>query len=297
MKLKTINSILTNKLNHWLNSIEDKAVRELARNNTIITGGSIVSLLTNQPVNDYDLYFRTKEATLAVANYYVQKYLKDTGQNAEDAGMKVMDLDDRVKVVIQSVGVASTSEGEVRFETDPQEAELADAEAAIGAAKEMAEKDKPKYRPVYITSNAITLSDKIQLVIRFFGEPEAIHLNYDFQHCVGYFTSWDKKTIVPNETYECILNKELRYRGSLYPICSIIRSRKFIERGWHINAGQYLKMCLQVNKLDLTDIKVLEDQLVGVDSSFFKMLIDALKNTDLKAVDSSYICEIIDRIF
>jgi hypothetical protein len=89
--------------------------------------------------------------------------------------------------------------------------------------------------------------------------------------------------------------------GSKYPLCSIIRTRKFINRGWHINAGQYLKMCLQVNELDLNNIDVLEDQLIGVDSAYFMMLIDSIRNKQLTddnfELNNSYIISIIDKIF
>ena len=61
--------------------------------------------------------------------------------------------------------------------------------------------------------------------------------------------------------------------GSKYPLCSIIRTRKFIQRGYTINAGQYLKMAMQLNELDLKDVSVLQDQLIGVDSAYFDMVI------------------------
>ena len=48
-----------------------------------------------------------------------------------------------------------------------------------------------------------------------------------------------------------LLARQLVYQGSKYPICSMIRTRKFLQRGWHINAGQYLKMAFQVSELDL----------------------------------------------
>jgi hypothetical protein len=53
------------------------------------------------------------------------------------------------------------------------------------------------------------------------------------------------------EALESILTKELRYVGSRYPLCSVIRTRKFLARGWTINAGQYVKMCFQISQLDL----------------------------------------------
>jgi hypothetical protein len=155
--------------------------------------------------------------------------------------------------------------------------------------------DKPKYRPVFLSQNALTLSDGIQIIIRFYGEPDEIHTNYDFVHCTNWWSSKDSHLELRKEALECLLTRELRYSGSKYPLCSIIRTRKFINRKWTINAGQYLKMCLQLNELDLKDPKVLEDQLTGVDVAYFMEIIRAIK--DLDKVDSSYIAAIIDKVF
>lgn len=75
--------------------------------------------------------------------------------------------------------------------------------------------------------------------------------------------------------------------------------RKFIQRGWKINAGQILKMCFQISKLDLTNINILRDQLTGVDVAYFRQLIEACEselqnNTE---IDEGYICQLIDKIF
>lgn len=102
-----------------------------------------------------------------------------------------------------------------------------------------------------------------------------------------------------------LLAKELRYVGSKYPLASVIRTRKFIKRGWTINAGQYLKMAFQISALDLTNIAVLEDQLTGVDVAYFNVLINALqKKQESEKEDGkefkleySYLATIIDKIF
>ena len=72
MQAKTIKKVLAEKINEWLNTITDESVRKLAKENTIVTGGSIVSMLLSEPVNDYDIYFKTKESCKAVAEYYVE---------------------------------------------------------------------------------------------------------------------------------------------------------------------------------------------------------------------------------
>ncbi len=96
---------------------------------------------------------------------------------------------------------------------------------------------------------------------------------------------------------ESLLSRELRYVGSLYPVCSIIRLRKFIRRGWTVNAGQILKMIMQAAALDLTDHAVLQDQLTGVDAAYFCELISKLKENSPEKVNTAYLVEIIDRMF
>ena len=74
MNSKNIKRHLGNKLRDWMESIEDENVKAVVKENTIITGGALVSLLTGETVHDYDVYFRTKDACIAVAKYYVDKW-------------------------------------------------------------------------------------------------------------------------------------------------------------------------------------------------------------------------------
>src|SRR3546814_3043827 len=76
-----------------------------------------------------------------------------------------------------------------------------------------------------------------------------------------------------------------------YPVCSVIRLRKFIRRGWVINAGQILKMMMQVSELDLTNPAVLQDQLTGVDSAYFIELMSKVKENDPEKVNAAYLVE------
>ncbi len=310
MNSKNIKKSLNAKLNRWLESIDDEDIKKTIKENTIITGGALVSLLTNQEVNDYDVYFRTREAVLKVAKYYVDSFNKTHDTKAELREEAERDKDGnvtgklvsngKINIFIRSKGVLADEDAKtVTDETEPILPE--EDEELLEQAEKEKEISKPKYRPIYLTSNAITLSDKIQIVIRFWGEVEEIHKNYDFAHCTCAWSSWNNELSLPIKALECIINKELYYMGSKYPLCSIIRTRKFIQRGYTINAGQYLKMCMQLNELDLKDVEVLQDQLVGVDSAYFSMVIDAIKGKKEKdpkwQVDNSYVFELINRIF
>ena len=328
MNSKNIKKHLNAKLNNWLASIEDDNVKKILRENVIITGGALVSLLTGEKVHDSDVYLRTNEACKAVAEYYVQQWnkthedsqislrvvppetiqvptyedgIRKTDENGQPAFHSVV-TPERIKVFVQSAGVVEEKpvETEVDAPFPPiEEVEKTDEDKATEEAAE--ETGKPKYRLVFMSSNAITLSDKIQIVVRFYGEVEVIHKNYDFAHCTCSWTSWNNEVQLPEKALECIINKELYYIGSKYPLCSIIRTRKYLERGYHINAGQYVKMAFQLNELNLYNLETLEDQLTGVDSGYFMMMIEALKKkadeSGEAVVDKSYVFELINRMF
>ena len=289
---KNIKKSLNAKMKDWLKNVDNDDIKKTIMENAIITGGSIVSMLNNEEVNDYDVYFRTQDAVIKITNYYVAKFNENHKNIAE---VKVGDDTGRVSIFIQSAGTASENNG-VTDESEPTPFKEPSDEKT-NAEPEL----KPKYRPVYLSSNAITLSDKIQIIIRFYGEPKEIHENYDFVHCTCYWTSWNNELCLPSRALEAIINKELYYMGSKYPLCSIIRTRKFINRGYTINAGQYLKMALQLNQLDLLNVDTLEDQLMGVDSAYFAAAIRSIKERQTSEpewkLDDGYLFEIINRIF
>lgn len=300
MKAKTIKSILSKVHSQFVNSITDEEVRKVVDKNSIISGGAITSMLLGEKVNDFDYYFTNKETAIKVAEYYLERF-KETHPQYQD--YKVWVNDNRIEFSNGSRNVIGDPEIE-----DPELLEYTelldraeDEGKHVDDIREDSSEQKPKYQPTFITSNAISLTGRIQIVLRFYGEPEEIHKNFDFVHATCYWRSENGHLDLPRAALEAILAKELRYVGSLYPICSLFRIRKFINRGWQINAGQIVKMAWQISKLDLSDVDILRDQLVGVDSAYFLQAINYLQkkkdeNSDFK-VDQFYLFEIIDRIF
>jgi hypothetical protein len=106
MKAKTIKAIIAKKINGWIETIEDPVVKKLAQDNTIVTGGCIASMLLNEKVNDFDIYFRTKDATASIAKYYVSRFKLKRSKGIQ-CKISVREEVDRVKIVIQSVGIVS----------------------------------------------------------------------------------------------------------------------------------------------------------------------------------------------
>jgi hypothetical protein len=330
MKKKTIKTVLNKKIKNWLNTIEDENVRKIAGDNTLVCGGAISSMLLGEKPNDYDFYFKNKEAVKTIAEYYVKRFNasnKIKSINDYEAEVKEQTIknwqgvdEDRIVIYIASAGIASEAqaESEVEYKYFEQESEkttddffdaltvqdeLADqlSEDPANTVEEVVTKlkaEKERYRPVFLSDNAITLSDKVQLIIRFYGNVDDIHRNFDFVHAMCSYDYANGILILPMDSLENLLSRNLVYKGSLYPIASIFRIRKFIERGFRIAAGELLKIIWQINELDLKDIKVLREQLTGVDMAYMHELISALeKDNQTYNIDSIYIAKLIDEIF
>jgi hypothetical protein len=308
MKAKWIRMAIGRKVDDWLESIKDEQVRKLAASNTIVTGGCIVSMLLGEDVNDFDLYFRNRETALAVAEYYVKQFKENPPTRFKDqpnrlVGISVDGAGDRIKIVVKSSGIAGEggSADYQYFEQqagDEASATFVDQVTTDAQETATADKSKDKYRPMFLSANAITLSHKVQVILRFYGEPETIHTTYDFVHCTCHWDSATRFLSLPAGALEAILAHDLRYLGgSHYPICAMIRTRKFIKRGWNITAGQYLKIAWDVSKLNLNSFSVLEDQLIGVDSAYFAQVLELLRAKNPDEVDRAYLMEVIDKIF
>lgn len=289
MQIKTIRKVITKKLEEWLETITDTELRKQVKENILVSGGSITSMLLDQPVNDYDIYIQDMNVLIKLANYYCPGKVLD--------GRKRLDYLEGYAPMVWNEGkeVENHSEEYVRKKTLKENQVKLDI-PSIGERFDKSEDDDSKYTVAFLSQNAISLTDDIQIVLRFNGTPEEIHKTFDFIHATNYFTF--KDGLVTNvEALQSILTKELKYQGSLYPLTSIIRMKKFLKRGWNINAGEMLKIMYQISLFDLTDIEVLEEQLIGVDVAYFAVLIDIIRGIPSEKRTSEYLNEIIDRVF
>lgn len=320
MQEKTIKSILKKKITEWVSSITDENLRASVSRDVMVSGGAITSLLLGEKPNDFDVYFKTKETTESIAKYYVDLFKSNPPSKFKDRNkevqISVLVQDDRVKIVVKSQGVASEdgTQDYQYFEqpnvdpSEPQEFVESVAEV-LTETQQKKETDKgAKYRPIFLTSNAITLSDKIQIVIRFFGPIETIHENFDYVHCTCSYDYQTNELNIPQSALMSLINRRLKYKRSKYPVCSLIRARKFIKNGWHIDAGQFVKITWDISKLNLEDVNVLEDQMLGVDSAYFQQVIELLREHQSKSegesqsqngqkIDDTYLMQVIDLVF
>lgn len=338
MKANRIGVRINEKMLDWLRSLPAD-IAAYVRPNIVVTGGAITSMFLGERVNDFDVYFKNIKTVLMVSNHYIKEWAatgnytpmlrltfsKTTSKIEECAEKGLYDavsgnlrtvtnfdsplvkllLEDatgyhlnnliRVEVFVKSSGTVGENPDDADDVTEVDN--TSDYQTNVDADTD---ENKPKYKPVFMSSNAITLSNKVQLVLRFFGDPEKIHETYDFVHATNYWT-YNDGLVTNARALEAILAKELHYSGSKYPLASIFRTRKFIKRGWNCHIGNFVKMAMQLNELDLSDVHVLEEQLTGVDAAYLHGIIRAVKDASEKpdfdmTQISGYVCELCDRM-
>lgn len=293
MQLKTIKKTIEKKLNEWLETITDLNLRERVKQHLLVSGGSITSMLLGDKVNDFDIYLQDMNTLLDLTKYYTQSYnniriLDGRQYDKYDAEIHEMKLDQAGAL---PVAVRNLKENQIKLFFDEKSGGMKVNEACT-------EEEKLKYIPRFFSPNAISLSNDIQIVLRFNGNPETIHKTFDFIHATNYFT-FAEGLVTNKEALESIITKQLRYQGSQYPLTSIIRVRKFLKRNWNIGAGELLKIMFQISELDLKNPDVLEEQLIGVDIAYFDALIKVLRGIDdlQNKLTSQYLNTIIDKVF
>ena len=302
MQVKTIEKNIKAKMNDWLESITDRTLSKDLKEKLLVSGGSIASMLLNEPVNDYDVYLMDMDICKRVAEYYSKNIPEITildgrqkeglvkqfnEQNIHLDGIKPIDRNTSFTISLRNL--------------KPDQIKLYFQGATGGKrVNEDVPAENLRYTPLYFSPNAISLSDNLQIVLRFHGNAEQIHKTFDFIHATNYFT-FEEGLVRNLAAVESILTKQLKYQGSLYPVTSIIRAKKFIKRGFNISAGEMLKIMFQISQIDLTDPDVLEEQLIGVDVAYFDILISALRDkfeSDQHfKISTEYFNTLVDKIF
>ncbi|MFW6008750.1 MAG: hypothetical protein ACOCP8_05725 [archaeon] len=266
MNKREIKDRLSSAFYKWTNSIENKDLRKKVEEDCFIAGGAISSLLLNEQINDIDIYFTSKDVAKELMKYYI-KYIANNSDS--EFQLQIDDKDEYLSFCIpDSLGILNIDNN--RNEDDD-------------------------YVPLCISKNAMTLSNKVQIIFRFIDDPWKICDNFDFIHTRNYYKPDSNNLILNSESLEYIINKELFYTSSKYPIASLFRMKKFITRGWKINAGQMMKIVFDINELNLKNTDIVKEQLIGVDMLYFREILNKIKNKE--EIDKTFFIQKIDEVF
>lgn len=310
---KVIKSICRKKIDDLCSHIGKKDLN-LANNlrmHCFVSGGAIASLLQGEQPNDFDIYIDDIDTLYNICVYYTEQWNKNHISQKEFNIIKhyMPESEDSEKKTRKSVEIQVRSTGIVKDEDiDDQDVIESNSlptkeliEDIDDVKEETKEEVKEKYVVKCITSNALSLSDDIQIICRFCGRPEEIFKNYDYVHTMQAYVRWNDELLLNTKSLVSIMSKRLEYQGSLFPICSLFRLRKFLNRGWSISSLEILKIAHQISKLNLNDINVLKEQLIGCDyfymMSFCKALHEWREENPNVEFNSEYMFKLIEDVF
>jgi hypothetical protein len=70
MIIEKAKRVIQDKINDWIDAIESPRMKHLVKNNAIVAGGAIASLLNHEIPRDFDVYLRNEYALENIAQYY-----------------------------------------------------------------------------------------------------------------------------------------------------------------------------------------------------------------------------------
>lgn len=117
----------------------------------------------------------------------------------------------------------------------------------------------------------------IQLICAVYGQPEEVLAKYDFTVCMGAWMPGTQQFMLSDLFLKHCAQRRLCYNANgEYPISSLWRVVKFLDRGYKLPGVEAIKLALNIQRLNLTDHRVLKRQLMGIDTMFLKEFTAAL---------------------
>jgi len=251
--LRTVNNLCEEKLKEL--ALTEKQFSETILCTSFIAGGAILSVSKQEKIKDYDLFMTTPAAALKLFNILIKR---------------IPDGDSLTLTVEQDNINPNLHRGYLFLNNAFREDTL---EKAIDRFNENCKKYKIKSHkvyPTYLSKNALTLSNGVQLIFRFIGEPKEVFSTFDYEHCKIYWRPNPLGLLLGSVHYEgrsqeSIAKNELIYTGNTrFVLSAISRLNKFIKRGWGISPSSLLSLALSVNKVDWSSREALEEELLGI---------------------------------
>lgn len=262
-----------------LPSATNKPIREDIIDHLVISGGAIVSLLSGEIPNDYDIYVDDVHVARSLFAYFAKVEQTYTDQRnitftftveAKEESKKYIWKDSQGKeisdrpgiIILKNIQTENPLLSDSNSKYPPKHYHLRVYEDAyygkpIAGHEHVLTKSQrkqlqfPHYSMEHISSHAITFSDNIQ-IMTYCGSPFHFQQNFDFAHCLSYYNT--RTGLVLNKlSLECILTKTLLYLNSSFPLSTLFRVQKFQQRGWSISKTEWLKIIYDINNLDLSD--------------------------------------------
>lgn len=152
--------------------------------------------------------------------------------------------------------------------------------------------------PKFTTDNALSYKVnriRIQLIQFYFGEPADVFDKFDFTICMAMYEWHTRKFHFHDRFLEHLARRDIVFHHHTeYPICSMYRLKKFMEKGYRVRGVEFIKVGLAINNLHMEDYQDLRKQLEGIDTMFLTNVTDALMRTPEKKYEINDAIQLID---
>lgn len=154
-----------------------------------------------------------------------------------------------------------------------------------------------RYFIKHVTHKAVTLvrgESRVQVIIyNFFQTPQEIFNDFDFSVNMAAYDNLQDNIIVSDNFLTSLASKEIEFnKGTKYPIASLNRTKKYIERGYNIPTKSLLQIGMSVSKLNINSWEELESQLGGI---YGELQLD--QKTREEPFNLDYAIDNIDKLF
>lgn len=271
-KSKEIERHFKEKINDWLFTLTGTSLLpskvDSIRNSLYVSGGSIVSLLLGEEINDYDIFLDDVDLMHDLVSYYLGRYTEGTNLKKDTFSIHKEYLTNLAQYNLGNPGTI-----EIKVKNNEQK-NINHNNGKFYGKKITDNWVKPTmgvYSPIVITSRAITLSDGIQLCFRLCGKPRLIHKFFDFDHCMNHW-NYKEGLVLKQEALASIVSKELKYNSTQFPINTLFRLQKFMSRGWTFPRSEAVKLAYNLSQLNLSDMDAFKHELNGYADNFLENL-------------------------
>lgn len=150
------------------------------------------------------------------------------------------------------------------------------------------------FKLVFSTELAQTFSDgkiTIQVITMqdMTCDPEELLSKFDFTICMGLYDFSNSEFLLDSKFLPDLSRRDIIFNiNTPYPISSLFRVAKYINKGYRISGLEIIKAALCINKLEIVSYRDVKKQIMGVDTVFLKPFLDRLDGIDKdKKFDSS----------
>lgn len=111
--------------------------------------------------------------------------------------------------------------------------------------------------------------------VGYFDEPMKVYEHYDYTICMGGFDFANDLFFFHQDFLKHLAQRRLVFNHKTdFPISSLLRSTKYLSRGYFISGVELLKIGMTIQATKITNYKELRRQMMGIDTAFLKALTD-----------------------